>query len=617
MLKKLLLGTWVLLVLASIPQLSLAQTQEDIDLADAYYKNNEMEKAVALYDKIYAKKSDDIGIYTKYLAVLRSLKQYDKAEKAIKKQIKNRPQEPAFLFDLAQLYLQMGNGKKSDEQKQLLIKNLKNPDDEQIRKTAKLFLEYGLLDNAIEAYEKGNKIFNDENHYAYEIGTIYGKQGKIAELFTMMLKVLDQNPQQLQATKNVLQNYLTNDQAMLDLQTLLFKKIQHDPNDLTYPDLLIWSYLQRKDFESALEQVKALDRRFKEEGEKVMEVARLATEEKDYDAAANAYDYVISLGENAANYYVARNASLKVRRLKITQTDNYTESDLKALKKAYLSAIADFDKHHRRNEVIESDRDLAELEALYLHDVDTAILILKDLIDNNPLEIHALCKAKLNLGDYYLISGEPWEATLLYSQVDKALPGEELSELGKFKNAKWSYFFGDFEWAQAQMDVLKSSTSDVIANDALDLSIFLTENLGSGGDSIVNSNAMKQFAKADLLVFQNKITAALASYDSIGINYKENNLADNIAFAKANIFIEQKKYEEAVSLLDEIGLKWSDDILGDDALYTKAELFETKLNKKKEAMDLYSDLLVKFPGSTFAVDARKRFRALRGDKLSE
>jgi len=598
-------------------QLAQAQSQEDLDLAEAYYKNNEFDKAVALYDKIFSKRTNDIRLYNKYLTVLKSLKQYDKAEKLIKKQIKLYPEEPALLFDLSQLYLSTGNGKKSDDQKALMLKNIDRADDVLIRKTAKLFVEYGMLEDALAIYQKGNKLFNDENQYAYEIGAIYGKQGKMGELFQMMIRVLDNNPDRLQETKNVLQNYISNDQSMMDLQSILYKKIQKNPSNLLYPDVLIWSYLQRKDFESALEQVIALDHRLDEEGIRVLEVGRLAAEEKDYDASIKAFQYLLSKGIQANNYFIAQNALLSVRKLKITTTDAYTLNDLKALKIAYLKAISDFETYNRRNELVESNRALAELEALYFNEVDTAIVILKTILKDNPLEIHVASRIKLDLGDYYLLSGEPWEATLLYSQVDKALPGEDLSEMGKFKNAKWSYFFGDFEWAQAQMDVLKSSTSDVIANDALDLSIFISENLGSGADSIMNINAMKLFAKAELFEFQHKTDSALALYDTIQLFYKENNLADNVVFAKAQIAIRQKKYEVAIQLLDEINTKWSEDILGDDALFAKADLFETKLNKKKEAMDLYSDLLLKFPGSTFAVEARKRFRSLRGDHLSE
>jgi hypothetical protein len=259
---------------------------------------------------------------------------------------------------------------------------------------------------------------------------------------------------------------------------------------------------------------------------------------------------------------------------------------------------------------------LAQLEALNYHQVDTAILILNDLIAKF-IDARSINKAKIDLGDYYLMHGEKWESTLLYSQVDKALPGEALGELAKYKNAKWSYYFGDFEWAQSQMEVLKGSTSELIANDALDLSIFIAENLGKGDDSIMNIGAMQMFANADLLVFQNKIDAAWKLYDSIKLLYKENNVEDDVDFAQAKICIRKKQYDKAIALLDNIIIKFGEDILADDALFLKATLLETKLNKKKEAMDLYADLLSKYQGSTFVNEARKRFRTLRGDKLNE
>jgi outer membrane protein assembly factor BamD (BamD/ComL family) len=260
--------------------------------------------------------------------------------------------------------------------------------------------------------------------------------------------------------------------------------------------------------------------------------------------------------------------------------------------------------------------DLAQLEAIYYHNIDTAILILQDLT-TKYINTQSNNKAKLDLADYYLIKGDKWESTLLYSQVDKALPGEPLGELAKFKNAKWSYYFGDFEWAQSQMEVLKGSTSELIANDALELSIFIAENLGKGDDSILNIGAMQMFANADLMVFQNKKEEALKLFDSITILFKENNLVDDIELAKAKICVSNKQYEKAISHLDNIIIKFGEDILADDALFLKATLLETKMNNKKEAMDVYTILLSRYQGSTYVNEARKRFRALRGDKLNE
>jgi tetratricopeptide (TPR) repeat protein len=527
------------------------------------------------------------------------------------------PDDFTYYIDLAKFYELTGNAKKAEEQYDATIKNLK-ADPDAIRRLAALFAQQNQIEKAKMVYEKGAKILNAPHYFDLEIATIYGKTGKVKLMMELMVNALEQNPTRMQEVKNVLQPFLTNDAAAMDLQTILYKRIQREAGNLMMVDLLVWSYLQRKDFEQAINQIIAIDKRTKGGGERVVQIAESAFDEQFYDAAITGYSYVVNLGYEYPFYFSAKSWLLKAKKEKILTTDNFSTTDLVSLKNEYLSYIKQFGKNTNRQQLYaQSVCDLAQLEAFYFFDIDTAILIVNNLIEKTALDNTSLNKAKLDLGDYYLIKGERWESTLLYSQVDKALPGDALGDLAKYKNAKWSYYFGDFEWAQSQMDVLKSSTSDLIANDALDLSIFITENLGSGGDSILNIGAMKLFAAADLLQFQNKTSKAMLLYDTLLLLYKENNLEDDVDFAKAKICIKQKQYEKAIGYLDNIIIKFSDDILADDALFAKAQLLEMKLNKKSEAMDVYTDLLTKHQGSTFVNEARKRFRALRGDKLTE
>ena len=614
-LQKILLSIFILIITINLQ--SHAQSQDDLDLAEAYYNNNEFEKAVALYDKMFQKNPNTTSIYEKYLKVLESLKQYDKAEKLIKKQLKNHPSDFTFTIDLAKLFELEGDIKKANEQYDNTIKQLA-ADPDAIRRLATLFANMNQIEKSTLIYEKGNKLLNSPHYFDLELATIYGKKGNVKKMMELLLNALDQTPEKIQEVKNILQPQLTNDDAATDLQTFLFKRIQKESNNLLMIDLLVWSYIQRKDFDQAITQIIAIDKRLKEGGERVLPIAQSAFDEEFYDAAINGYKYVADLGDNYPFYFQAKSWLLKTRKAKVINSDNYTNADLQFLKTEYLNYIKQFNAGgNRQNYYASTVCDLANLEALYFHKLDTAILVLKDLLQSQSLNLISMNKAKLDLGDYYLMNGDKWESTLLYSQVDKAMPGDALGEMAKFKNAKWSYYFGDFEWAQSQMDVLKSSTSDVIANDALDLSVFIIENLGAGDDSLLNINAMKLFAKADLLTFQNKLDDAWKVYDSCRLIFKNSNLDDNIDFAQAKICVKRKQFEQAIKFYDNILLKFGDDILADDALFAKADLTENKLRNKTEAQKLYQDLLVKYPGSTFVNEARKRFRRLRGDKLEE
>ena len=70
-----------------------------------------------------------------------------------------------------------------------------------------------------------------------------------------------------------------------------------------------------------------------------------------------------------------------------------------------------------------------------------------------------LAECKLVYADVMLLSGNIWSSLLYYSQVEKENKESPIGHETKLRKAKISYYKGDFEWAQSQLDVLKSSTS--------------------------------------------------------------------------------------------------------------------------------------------------------------
>jgi tetratricopeptide (TPR) repeat protein len=219
--------------------------------------------------------------------------------------------------------------------------------------------------------------------------------------------------------------------------------------------------------------------------------------------------------------------------------------------------------------------------------------------------------AKLDLGDYYVMQGDVYEPVLLYTQVEKDFKDQPLAELARFKNAKLSYFKGDFEWAQAQLTILKSATSELVANDALELSVFIQDNLGLD----TTAYPMELYAKADLLYYQNKLAEAVTTLDSVIDILPNHALADDILFFKARIAKANKQDSLAANYLEKIIALFKEDLKADDATFMLAELYETTLNDKAKAQQLYEDIIVKFKDSIFATEARKRYRKLRGDAL--
>ena len=233
------------------------------------------------------------------------------------------------------------------------------------------------------------------------------------------------------------------------------------------------------------------------------------------------------------------------------------------------------------------------------------------MIDYPGINPRIQAQGKLSLADFYLMKGEIWEATLLYSQVDKAFTEELIGHEARLRNAKLSYYAGDFQWAQAQFDVLKASTSKLISNDALDLSIFILDNLGLD----TTATPLELYSQADLLVFQNRFPEAFLKLDTLLREFPEHSLDDDVLYTKATIYKKKREYQKAAEMLHTIVDDYPEEIRADNALYMLANLYETHLNDIEKAKELYEKLFIDYSGSTFAVEARKRFRALRGDEV--
>jgi TolA-binding protein len=265
---------------------------------------------------------------------------------------------------------------------------------------------------------------------------------------------------------------------------------------------------------------------------------------------------------------------------------------------------------------LEASKNQALLFANYLDLKDSAIQILSRLIANPKASQYLRSKAKLVLGDIYILKGEPWESTLLYSQVEKLQKENQVGYEAKLKNAKLSYFKGDFLLAQEHLDILKQATTREIANDALELSMRIKENIALDSAGV----ALKDYAAIELLLYQNKTELALQKIENLkqgisdqGKAFPNQTILDDVYWLEANIRMQQGQFDKAISLLGRILADYGDDILADDAYFLQGEIYERQLRNIDKAMEIYRDFLTKYPGSVYAAEARKRFRLLRGD----
>ncbi len=582
-----------------------AQTA-DPNLANQYFTDGEFEKAAALYGQLVEKERKSDYYFTRYIDCLTKLEKWEEAEKAAKKQIKDQPENNVLFVVYGQIFEEQGKTAEAEAQYQKAIDKLAS-DYAAVIRLANMFQNVSKYDYAVKTYERGAQLTKDPYRFAYNLGDLYRRKGEPVKMTEQYLNALESDPGKLPSLQTIFARTL-GAEDLQELQSQLYARIQEKENP-DYIELLAWSFVQKKDFKSAFRQYKALDKRLGESGQRIMRLADDAAEAKDYETAIAAYDYVmIEKGQTSPFFFDAKREAMQCRRRKITEGLNYTQQDLSILETEYETFLSQYGKSSMSAAII---LQLAELEALYLRNLPKAIQLLEELKQMPGLRQDAMARLKINLGDYYLMNGDIWESTLLYSQVDKAFKEDTIGQEARFKNARLAYFNGDFQWAQAQFDVLKASTSKMISNDALDLSVFIMDNLNLD----TTSDAISLYATAEMLVLQNRFDEAFLKLDTLARDFPEHSLQDDILYLKARIWEKQRDYAKAIPLYEEVAEKYKEDIRADNALYALALIYEMRMNDLEKAKAIYEKIYLDYSGSVFAVDARKRFRILRGDKV--
>jgi tetratricopeptide (TPR) repeat protein len=608
-------STLIFTLIFACSSLFAQHDQKTLQLLAKQAKNKgELEQAISYYEDLYKQNEAEL-FYEELFELYVETTNFKEAEKLVKKRIKKYPARATYLVDRGQLNELQGNPKAADQDYREALK-IFDGSTQYTRPLAAKFARYDHFDYSEAVYLKSRKVTGDDRLYQFDLANTFAQQGKTVEMIDEYLSVVGGNRGYLQTIQNLFHRVLHPDPDGSQSQILkerILKKLQdNDPryDNTVYSELLIWLYIQEKNLKGALVQAKALDKRADENGKRVFNLAELARANGEFAIAEEAYAYTEKLGENSPYYLSSKIKLVDVKRDRLFADNNYSREDLEQLRSEYLDLLDDLGKSAYTLQVIFN---LAELNAYYLDDIEAGEQLLQEVLVIKSVTDQDKAEAKIALADLMLLKGEIWEASLLYSQVEKSFKYDRLGEIAKFKNAKIAFYTGDFYWAQAQLDVLKGSTSKLIANDAMDLSLTITDNIGL--DSI--AEPLEMYARADLLLFKKDYKQALNTLDSIPKYFPLSSLKDEVFFKKYEIAYEQKQYQEARSQLEQLIAAHAEDILGDDALFYLAELHEKHLQAPEKAMELYKSLITTYPSSMFVVESRKRFRALRGDKQEE
>lgn len=591
------------------------QNHADIQLANEYLVKGDKKKALDLYKDLSRGESNVPLIHNNYLNLMIDLGTFAEAHDYLKKILRKDPENMQYKLDVGLVYVRSGEVGKADR----YFKDMSGAVKSNMQK-AKMMSDYlaarSLSEYSIMTLNECRNYLGNPYLFCLELAMLYRIQGQQDKMVQEYLSYVTQSSANIQYVKNVMQALLTKPDELESLERLLYDKVQQNPDVEVYSDLLIWVTMQQKNFYASFIQARAYDKRYKREGEKSLEVARVALDNDDYDNASRIYRYVIREYRGSANHLLARLGLIRTREARVKRSFPVDADSVKALIEDYEKFVTEYPGNPHS---LEASRNQALLLANYLDEKDSAIEILNQLINNPRATLYLRSKAKLDLGDIYLLKGEPWESTLLYSQVEKTQKENPVGYEAKLKNATLSYYKGDFRLAQEHLDILKEATTREIANDAMDLSMRIKENIAF--DSV--GEALKQYALVELLLYQNKIDSALIRINRLkqGISeagaFSNQTILDDVYWLEANIRMKQGEFPESIGLLQKLMDEYPEDVLADDAYFLQGEIYERQMKDTDKAMEIYRDFLTKYPGSVYAAEARKRFRTLRGDFVPE
>ena len=604
--KHLLLRSALLFILALSSAAPLAAQNlltGDVALAKEYRRKGENEKAVFLFERLPAEQQQAPNVLPDYLAALQALRNFKEAEKVAKKAARQHAAEPVYALLLGEVYTAAGDQGAAGKQYDKAIGQLQA---EQVAPLAAEFAQRQQPELAEKTYLRGRALAGNDTEFAPQLIQLYTQSGQTEKVMAETLLLVQQDERQLPFVRNMLQNSLREDKDFDALEKQLLANVQKYPDQAVYSELLLWLQVQRHDFVGAMVQAKALDRRDHAEGSRVLEVAAIAQRNHDYESAIGGYQYVLREYRTGPLYPAARRRLVEAREEQVRTTYPVDPARIRELIAEYGQVLQELGRTPETAPVL---RNMAELYAFQLDDKPQAMQLLQEVVAMPRAGADVVAAAKIDLADIYLLRGEPWEATLLYSQVEKDHKDSPVCYDAKLRNARLSYYAGDFKLAKSHLDILKEATSREIANDAMQLSLLITDNTAQD----TAGTALRDYAAVELLVFQNKLPEAIRALDALVAHYPGHALTDEAWYLKGQLQRRTGDYQGAVATLARITTNPKYDVLSDDALFLMASIYEENLQDKPKAQELYNQLLVKYPGSIYVAEARRHFRLLRGD----
>ncbi|WP_373516969.1 tetratricopeptide repeat protein [Pricia sp.] len=592
----------VMFIFCLLLSVGSAAAQEDF-LAQQYFNDGDYEKAVVFYEKLVEQNPRRTDYAEGLIDTYQQLERYAAAEKFLLQKIEESNAYPTLLIELGYNYTLQKMPKKADAYYgQAIARIAENPNFGY--GVGFRFQKYVLLDWALKAYTKAMEL-NPQLDYNYQMARIYGEQGDIEKMYVSYLKLVSEGKTSRSNVLRQIDDFVTsdpeNDNNLLFKQVLL-KNAQKSP-DLLWNELLSWLFVKQKQYDSAFRQEKALYKRMDAPSMQRLEgLGDLALEDTETGTAKEIFEYI---ADNSGEEITKLNAQLQLIDIQLLNTE---EKDLDAIQKKFDELVA---IHGYKNQTLQLQVAYSNFLTFEKNTPEPAIDLLKKSLDL-PLNDRADAFVTLALGDILVYDKKFNQALIYFSQIQKKLKNDVMGQNARFKVAQTSFYKGDFDWALTQLKVLRSSTSQLIANDAMQLSLLISDN--SLEDS--TQTALKKYARADLLAYQNKKKEAIAELDGILTDHKGEKIEDEALLKQAELLESIQDYEAAEFNYRKITEFYANGILADDAHFALGELYRNVLDEPEKAKAEYEKIIYNYQDSYYFPQARKNFRILRGDAVN-
>lgn len=580
--------------------ISLFVSAQSDQLAYNYFDRGEFDKAITILEELVAKQPGNFNYFQKMTACYQQLKQYDKAETAILNKMKTSKM-PNLFVELGYNFQLQKNETKATENYNLAIEQVVLQSN-YAYSVASSFEQKTLLEWAIKAYEVG-LVGNPNLNFDYQIALLNGQMGNLDLMVEKLLDYAYANQSNTALVQNQLTRFMYDDTEgnfTAYIKKTLLIRVQKS-QDIFWNQFLSWYFVQQKDYAKAFTQEKAIYKRNAEGFYNIVNLAKFAMEEKENETAKTIFQFIL---ENTQDYGLQIAAHDFIISMQIEEA---LEKDYPVIKQSIENLIKQYG-------ISPYTLDLqllsANFDAFYLKQFDQSKTTLENALALR-LSPRQEAEVKMKLADILVLDEKYNQAILYYAQISETLKNDEKSHEASMKMATTSYYKQDFDWALQQVKVLKQSSSLLIANDAIDLFLLISDNSAEDSTRV----ALKAFSKADLLTYQKKNDLALAQFLEILEKHKGDTIEDNVLFKIAQIYEKKKDYINALAYYKNILENHSDGIYMDEALFYSAEIYRKYLNDNERAKPLYEKMIFEHADSIYFTEARKQFRLLRGDAI--